>query len=157
MDCQPGRHVLVTVIPQKCKRWTQVYNFLYRMDDFNSVYIDFSIIHSLNVSSLFVHHFEVMKWYDEPMLCCHQVTLFSPACASATCGSVDERLYITGLGSNTYLYLYLYLNTQISVFVFVFVFEKPQDEIFVFVFDWRIWVYLTNIFQIHFSFSHFNT
>ena len=57
-----------------------------------------------------------------------------------------------GLGSNTYLYLYLYLNTQISVFVFVFVFEKPQDEIFVFVFDWRIWVYLTNIFQIHFSF-----
>ena len=66
-----------------------------------------------------------------------------------------------GLGSNTYRYLYLYLysNTQISVFVFVF--EKPQDEIFVFVFvfvfDWRIWVYLKNIFQIHFSFLHFNT
>ena len=64
-----------------------------------------------------------------------------------------------GLGSNTYLYLYLYLNTQISVFVFVFVFENPQDEIFVFVFvfDWRIWVYLKNIFQIHFSFLHFDT
>ena len=59
----------------------------------------------------------------------------------------------SGLGSNTYLYLYLYLylNMQISVFVFVFVFEKPQDEIFVFVFDWRIWVYLKNIFQIHFA------
>ena len=67
--------------------------------------------------------------------------------------------FTTGLGSNTYLYLYLYLNMQISVFVFVFVFENPQDEIFVFVFvfDWRIWVYLTNIFQIHFSFLHFNT
>ena len=62
-----------------------------------------------------------------------------------------------GLGSNTYLYLYL--NTQISVSVFVFVFENPQDEIFVFVFvfDRRIWVYLTNIFQIHLSFLHFNT
>ena len=55
---------------------------------------------------------------------------------------------MTGLGSN--MYLYLYLNMQISVFVFIF--EKPPDEIFVFVFDWRIWVYLTNIFQIHFSF-----
>ena len=57
------------------------------------------------------------------------------------------------LGSNTYLHLYL--NTQISVFVFVF--ENPQDEIFVFVFDRRIWVYSTNIFQMHFSFLHFNT
>ena len=65
--------------------------------------------------------------------------------------------FSSGLWSNTYLYLYLYLNTQISVFVFVFVFENPQDEIFVFVFDRRIWVYLTNIFQIHFSFLHFNT
>ena len=73
--------------------------------------------------------------------------------------SIASALSMAGLGSNTYLYLYLYLNTQISVFVFVFVFEKPQDEIFVFVFvfDWRIWVYLTNIFQIHFSFLHFNT
>ena len=62
----------------------------------------------------------------------------------------NDCVELAGLGSNTYLYLYLYLNTQISVFVFVF--EKPQDEIFVFVFvfDWRIWVYLTNIFQIHF-------
>ena len=51
-------------------------------------------------------------------------------------------------------YTYLYLNTQI----FVFVFENPQDEIFVFISDWRIWVYLTNIFlQIHFSFVYFNT
>ena len=68
----------------------------------------------------------------------------------------DKVLYgCSGLGSNTYLYLYLYLNTQISVFVF----ENPQDEIFVFVFvfDWRIWVYLKNIFQIHFSFLHFDT
>ena len=56
-----------------------------------------------------------------------------------------RRFWSPGLGSNTYLYLYL--NTQISVFVFVF--ENPQDEIFVFVFvfDWRIWVYLTNIFS----------
>ena len=34
----------------------------------------------------------------------------------------------------------------------IFVFENRQDEIFVF--DCRIWLYLTNIFQTHFSFLH---
>ena len=53
-----------------------------------------------------------------------------------------------GLGWNMYLYLYLNTCTQI----FVFVFENPQDEIHVFVFDRHIWVYLTNIFQIYFSY-----
>ena len=75
-------------------------------------------------------------------------------CYGKLCAAFESHQWIqtgvTGLGSNKYLYL----NTQISVFVFVFVFEKPQDEIFVFVFvfDWHIWVYLSNIFQIHFSF-----
>ena len=54
------------------------------------------------------------------------------------------------------MYSYLYLNMEI--FVFVLFFEDLPDKIFVFVFDWHIWVYLRKyFFQIHFSFSHFDT
>ena len=141
------------VTANKCPIWVKIDDFLepcdleiWRMTLRND---RAPFLSNIKLCASFHHHYEFKL----------ELQLGGVALQKKFDGGVRLRFSIgypwPGLGSNTYLYL----NTQISVFVFVFVFESTQDEIFVFVFvfDWRIWVYLTNIFQIHFSFLHFNT
>ena len=86
-------------------RWQQRpvgYTFPYKMANFHGAYlklgrIDSTDFHIWYNEKCFSYCYKISKWYEEPVLCYRQVKicneqtrtqwLFSPACASTTCGS----------------------------------------------------------------------